>query len=160
MANVEQARGKQLRLVAIQESEDMRRACGLRAKLKDCTFILYRPRPTQSQTNHLILHEIAHEWLGHSTTLTTNELEQLIPDHLHQLIQRYGRDAEIQARARYGTVEEQEAELGAYVIEQLVSRSRAPAVGNDVISQLEHTLIHPVAPPPHIRTQHDQDPQP
>ncbi|MGD3112898.1 hypothetical protein ACO1BR_43175 [Streptomyces sp. YGL11-2] len=145
--NIASARGQRIRLVPFEERQDIRRACGLRARFEDdVTIILYRPRPTQSQTDHIILHELAHEWLQHSTTLTTEELEQLLPgEELHQLVQRYGRGMTIQARARYGTMEEQEAELGAYLIEQRVS-SRALA-GDERVDLLGHALSHPVAPP-------------
>ncbi len=147
MANIERVRGGRFHLVAVQDDTDMRRACGLRVKVNDSTFILFRRRPTQPQTNHVILHEVAHEWLGHSSTLTTSELEQLLPSPLRQVLQRYGREVTLQARARYGTAEEQEAELGAYVIERLASQRQRSAKKDDFVSRLESSLTHPMAPP-------------
>ncbi|MGW8377529.1 hypothetical protein [Streptomyces sp. ODS28] len=148
VANIEALRGQRIRLAPVPHCEDIRQACGLRARFgEDVTIILYRPRPTQSQTEHVILHEIVHEWLEHFTTLSTEELRELLPgEGLRRLVERYGREVTVQARARYGTVQEQEAELGAYLIEQRIARRRGPA-GDDLVSRLEHTLSHPVAPP-------------
>ncbi|MEU2086535.1 hypothetical protein ABZ569_32270 [Streptomyces albus] len=146
--NISRQRGQRIRLLPFEERQDISRACGLRARFGDnVTIILYRPRPTQSQTEHIILHEIAHEWLQHSTTLTAGELRQLLPvEQLDQLTRRYGGLTALQARARYGTKEEKEAELGAYLIEQRIS-GRGPD-GDQLVDLLGHALSHPVAPPP------------
>ncbi|MFE7114074.1 hypothetical protein ACFU99_01435 [Streptomyces sp. NPDC057654] len=148
---IEEERGRKIQLVPIEGCDDMRTACGLRARTRECTYILYRPRPTPNQNVHVLLHELCHEWFGHSTTLTKQELEHLIPGSLHEALRGYGDDAVIQARARYGTVEEREAELGAYVIERLVARR--PSTGDDLVSRLSQALSHPVAPPLNNRVQ-------
>lgn len=137
--------GRSIRLIEIdpQPDDDLRTACGLRARLGETTYVLYRRRPTENQTRHTILHELAHEWLDHGTTLSPEDLGRLIPDSVRStLLQRLGPDMVVQARARYGTHEEKEAELSASLIKDMV---RTLAVGDDMVSLLETTLTHPVA---------------
>src|SRR5690349_10731535 len=83
--NMEIARGRRICLVPLDEHEvDLRTACGLRAATEEVTLVLYRRRPTRQQTEHTILHELAHEWFDHSTGLTTEEVKKYIPGHIRQ----------------------------------------------------------------------------
>jgi hypothetical protein len=124
---------------------DLRTACGLRARTANATFIVYRRRPTQNQTWHTLLHELAHEWFDHGANLTPAELRALAPASLHDsLAERMSLGAVVQARARYDTAEEREAELSASLIKELV-RGLDPGDG-DMVSLLEMSLSHPVAP--------------
>ncbi|MFJ7279818.1 hypothetical protein [Kitasatospora sp. NPDC098663] len=146
VAGMEAASGRTIQLVPLDDhGGDLRTACGLRVRTADLSLILYRPRPTQHQTDHVKLHELVHEWFNHGTSLGADELEQLLPEHLrHGLAQRMS-GAVVQARARYDTREEQEAELSASLIKHIVQR-QMPA-GGDMVSLLETTLSHPVAAP-------------
>lgn len=82
VAEIETARGCQIHLVPVADAHgDMRTACGLRVTVErlNSTFILYRSRPTPNQTEHVIIHELAHLWFGHGKSLSRDEEEQLLP---------------------------------------------------------------------------------
>ncbi|WP_433892633.1 hypothetical protein [Streptomyces sp. CA-111067] len=145
-ANMSAESGREITFVEVDDRlADLRTACGLRARTADATFIVYRRRPTQNQTSHTLLHELSHEWLDHGTNLSPDELRALAPASLHDsLAERMSRGAVVQARARYDSVEEREAELSASLIKELV-RGLDPGDG-DMVSLLEMSLSHPVAP--------------
>ncbi|MFF3069227.1 hypothetical protein [Kitasatospora sp. NPDC057936] len=147
VAAMEAETGRTVTLVPLDDRGiDLRTACGLRMRADELSLIFYRPRPTQHQTDHVKLHELVHEWFDHGTSLNASELGLLLPDLLRQgLVERMGRGAVVQARARYDTREEQEAELSASLIKRLVQR-QMPA-SSDMVSLLESTLSHPVAAP-------------
>ncbi|MCX5384232.1 toxin [Streptomyces sp. NBC_00083] len=89
VANMEEARG---RTIVLHELPDrlarVNAACGLRLKSGGTSFVLYRRRPTAYQTQHVILHELCHEWFDHGTTLSAGQLRQLLPVFNTSLIQR------------------------------------------------------------------------
>ncbi|MFF2041891.1 hypothetical protein ACFVVX_15795 [Kitasatospora sp. NPDC058170] len=147
VAAMEAASGRTIKLVPLDDrGSDLRTACGLRMRAGGLSLIFYRPRPTQHQTNHVKLHELVHEWFDHGASLDTGELQQLLPEHLRQsLVERMDRGAVVQARARYDTREEREAELSASLIKLIVQRQLP--TGGDMVSLLESTLSHPVAAP-------------
>lgn len=145
-ANIAAESGRAITFVEVDDRQaDLRTACGLRARTAEATFIVYRRRPTENQTAHTLLHELAHEWFDHGTNLTPAELRALAPAAVHDsLAERMSQGAVVQARARYDTAEEREAELSASLIKELV-RDLGPG-GSDVVSLLEVSLSHPVAP--------------
>lgn len=147
VANIELARGRSIRLVQVDDSaSDLRMACGLRVRGRASTYILYRRRPTPNQTEHTLLHELAHEWLDHRTNLPVEALASRVPEEdWRRIVADVGPDAVVQARARFGSVEEQEAELSASLIKSMVRRRSA--WGEDPVSLLESSLSHPVAAP-------------
>ncbi|MFE4856249.1 toxin [Streptomyces sp. NPDC056670] len=89
VANMEEARG---RTIVLHELPDrlarVNAACGLRLKSGGTSFVLYRRRPTAYQTQHVILHELCHEWFDHGTTLNADQLRQLLPLFNTSLIKR------------------------------------------------------------------------
>ncbi|MGW2260460.1 toxin [Streptomyces sp. NPDC001780] len=89
VANMEAARG---RTISLHELPDrlarVNAACGLRLKAGDTSFVLYRRRPTAYQTQHVILHELCHEWFDHGTTLDADQLRRLLPVFDTSLITR------------------------------------------------------------------------
>ncbi|MEU9193008.1 toxin [Streptomyces hundungensis] len=89
VANMEAARG---RTIVLHELPDrlarVNAACGLRLKSGGTSFVLYRRRPTAYQTQHVILHELCHEWFDHGTTLNADQLRQLLPVFNASLIKR------------------------------------------------------------------------
>jgi hypothetical protein len=151
VANMEAASGRVIKMIPLDSrSSDLRTACGLRVRTDEFSLILYRPRPTQHQTDHVRLHELVHEWFDHGTSLDADELKRLVPEHLRPaLIERMSSGAVLQGRARYDTREEQEAELSASLIKRLVQRQFP--IGSDMVSLLESTLSHPVAAPRRTR---------
>ncbi|MGQ4453194.1 hypothetical protein [[Kitasatospora] papulosa] len=149
VANMEAASGRTIHLVEVDDTEsDRRTACGLRVRGQHTTYILFRRRPTPHQTEHTILHELAHEWLDHRSNLSPREILLNVPDYLWRRIAAdLGPDVVIQARSRYGTTEEREAELSATLIK--LKLQRRAGIGEDPMSLLESSLSHPVAPPLH-----------
>lgn len=89
VANMEAARG---RTIVLHELPDRLAradaACGLRLKAGDTSFVLYRRRPTAYQTQHVILHELCHEWFDHGTGLDPDQLRRLLPVFDTALISR------------------------------------------------------------------------
>lgn len=148
IAGMEAARNCSIHLVPVQEPHgDMRTACGLRATLERTrtTFILFRPRPTPNQTEHIIFHELAHFWLGHGKSLSRDEEEHLLPSLFQEFLgARRAEETVVQARAHYSIPEERQAELSACLIKRLARRRTA---GTDLISVMEASLTHPLAPP-------------
>ncbi|MFE9370028.1 toxin [Streptomyces sp. NPDC006711] len=170
VANMEEARG---RTITLHELPDrlarVNAACGLRLKSGGTSFVLYRRRPTAYQTQHVILHELCHEWFDHGTTLSATQLRRLLPVFNTSLIDRVlatdepaGRAAPpesdpdelpsevteafrsggpIQARAQYDTHDERIAEFGA----SLIPRLARDVTSDDMVGRLANSLSRPVA---------------
>ncbi|MFJ5546746.1 hypothetical protein [Streptomyces sp. NPDC093225] len=144
--NMEHALDRQIRLVPLDDPDGgLGTACGLRVKAPTFTIILYRRRSSRNQTEHIILHELAHEWLDHGTTLTTAEIERYVPERIRQEVLRRFPKALVQGRVNFDSPEEKQAELSASLIKRLARRQ--PTTGDDMVSLLESSLAHPVAPP-------------
>ncbi|MGC5344109.1 toxin [Streptomyces sp. DT24] len=89
VANMAAARGRTIVLHALPERlAGANTACGLRLKSGGTSFVLYRRRPTAYQTQHVILHELCHEWFDHGTTLDDEQLRRLLPVFDTSLINR------------------------------------------------------------------------
>ncbi|MEU9005534.1 hypothetical protein ACFWBI_21445 [Streptomyces sp. NPDC059982] len=143
---MEQALERRIRLIPMGDAQAaLGTACGLRIKTPEFTAVLYRQRQTHNQTEHIILHELVHEWLDHGTNLTHAQIAQYVPEHFRQDLLRRFPEAMIQGRVNYKTPEERVAEVSASVI-KLWARRR-PIGGDDMVSLLESSLSHPVAPP-------------
>ncbi|MDF9868628.1 hypothetical protein OKW18_000766 [Streptomyces pratensis] len=147
VAPIEAVRGRTIRLVQVDDmASDRRTACGLRVRGRDTTYILFRRRPTPHQTEHTILHELAHEWLDHRSSLSPREALLSVPAPVwERIVADLGPDVVVQARARFGSVEEREAELSASLIK--IKLQRQAGTGEDPMSLLDSSLSHPVAPP-------------
>ncbi|OII60937.1 toxin [Streptomyces sp. CC53] len=143
VANMEAARGR--RIVLQEMPERLARAdaaCGLRLKAGDTSFVLYRRRPTSYQTQHVILHELCHEWFDHGTSLDAEQLRRLLPVFDTSLIERVlASGTTVQARAQYDTHDERVAEFGA----SLIPRMARDVSGDDVVGRLADSLSRPVA---------------
>ncbi|MET8378411.1 hypothetical protein ACFWZK_14130 [[Kitasatospora] papulosa] len=138
--------GREIQLVPLDDPDGgLGTACGLRVKTPEVTIILYRRRSSRNRTEHIILHEIAHEWMDHGTSLTAAEIERYVPERIRQEVLRRYPSALVQARVDFDSHEEKQAELSASLIKRLARRQSA--TGDDVISLLEYSLAHPVAPP-------------
>ncbi len=147
VAAMEATSGRSIRLVALDALEpELRAACGLRVRGPESTWVLYRLRPTPHQTEHAVLHELAHEWLDHGASIPLDEALRSMPAALqHDVAEAFHTGAVVQAHARYGSADEREAELSTYLIKQRICQSRGS--GHDLISRLESTLSRPLAPP-------------
>ncbi|MEK9518233.1 hypothetical protein MIU24_02255 [Streptomyces venezuelae] len=145
--NMERAMGRQIRLVPLDDPDGgLGTACGLRVKAPEFTIVLYRRRSSRNQTEHIILHELAHEWLNHGTTLTTAEIERYVPEHIREEVVRRFPSTLVQGRVNFDSPEEKQAELSASLIKRL-ARRQSSIGGDDMVSLLESSLCHPVAPP-------------
>lgn len=144
--NMEHVLKRQIRLVPFDDPDGgLGTACGLRVRTPEFTVVLYRRRSSRNQTEHIILHELAHEWLDHGSTLTDEEVERYVPEHIQEEVLRRFPSALVQGRVNYDSPEEQQAELSASLIKRLARRQ--PLAGDDMVSLLESSLSHPVAPP-------------
>ncbi|MCZ1008433.1 hypothetical protein [Streptomyces lydicus] len=144
--NMEEVLGRQIRLVPLDDHDGgLGTACGLRVKAPEFTIILYRRRSSRNQTEHIILHELAHEWLDHGTSLTAAEIERYVPERIRQEVLRRFPSTLVQGRVDFDSPEEKQAELSASLIKRLARRQSI--TGDDMVSLLENSLAHPVAPP-------------
>lgn len=147
IANIEMARDCSLQLVPVDSSSDLRSACGLRVSVGQTHFILYRPRPTPNQTLNTIFHELTHLWLDHGNDETVSNALRLPDAFLSLLDGTLDTAAVTNARSYFDTDEEQVAELGASFIRSQI-REQA---GKDLLSLLESSWTHPIAPPGRYR---------
>ncbi|MCX4675954.1 toxin [Streptomyces sp. NBC_01433] len=152
VANMEAARGRTIRLHELPDRlARVNAACGLRLKAGDTSFVLYRRRPTAYQTQHVILHELCHEWFDHGTTLSAEQLRTLLPVFDTSLIARMvsptvaeafeADGSTVQARAQYDTHDERMAEFGA----SLIPRMARDMTTDDMVGRLANSLSRPVA---------------
>ncbi|MFE0058728.1 toxin [Streptomyces sp. NPDC059003] len=139
--NMEKARGRRIIMQPIPDSlMTASAACGLRIKDTHFSVVLYRERPSAYLTEHVMLHELVHEWLDHGTQLDADELKALIPVFGPDLIKRVMvGEATVQARANYRTVEEKIAEFGA----SLIPRMARDVPSDDMRGRLDDTLSRP-----------------
>ncbi|MDF6043734.1 toxin [Streptomyces sp. JH14] len=152
VANMEAARG---RTIVLHEMPDrlarVNAACGLRLASGRTSFVLYRRRPTAYQTQHVILHELCHEWFDHGTSLDAEQLQRLLPVFDTSLISRVldsgvadalrAGGGTVQARAQYDTHDERIAEFGA----SLIPRMARDVTSDDMVGRLADSLSRPVA---------------
>ncbi|MFD5780306.1 toxin [Streptomyces sp. NPDC126933] len=143
VANMEAARGRTIVLHELpDELARVNAACGLRLASGDTSIVLYRRRPTAYQTQHVILHELCHEWFDHGTTLDGDQLRRLLPVFDTSLITRVlTSGGTIQARAQYDTHDERVAEFGA----SLIPRMARDMTSDDMVGRLVNSLSRPVA---------------
>ncbi|MEW1724556.1 toxin [Streptomyces sp. NPDC093109] len=146
VANMAAARG---RTIVLHELPDqlarVNAACGLRLAAGSTSLVLYRRRPTAYQTQHVILHELCHEWFDHGTTLDAEQLARLLPVFDPSLIGRMlpadGPAPTVQARAQYDTHDERVAEFGASLIPRMIRDMPT----DDMVGRLANSLSRPVA---------------
>ncbi|MCD9899787.1 toxin [Streptomyces cyaneofuscatus] len=152
VANMEAARGRTIRLHEMPDRlARVNAACGLRLKAGETSLVLYRRRPTAYQTEHVILHELCHEWFDHGTTLDAEQLRTLLPVFDTSLIARMispeaaasfaSGGSTVQARAQYATHDERMAEFGA----SLIPRMARDLTTDDMVGRLTDSLSRPVA---------------
>ncbi|MBW3705996.1 toxin, partial [Streptomyces griseus] len=152
VANMEEASGRTIRLHEMPDRlARVNAACGLRLKAGGTSLVLYRRRPTAYQTQHVILHELCHEWFDHGTTLDAEQLRTLLPVFDTSLIARMISPAAarsfasgggtVQARAQYDTHDERMAEFGA----SLIPRMARDLTTDDMVGRLDNSLSRPVA---------------
>lgn len=141
--NMEKARNRRILLVPLPDRmAHPNTACGLRVKAPEFTMVLFRRRPTANQTDHVILHELSHEWFDHGGSLSTDDLQRMMPVFDTTLIERFVKDRPIQARANYDSDDERVAEFSA----SLIPRLAREVTSDDVVGRLDSSLSQPTAP--------------
>ncbi|MFC4517318.1 ImmA/IrrE family metallo-endopeptidase [Streptomyces ehimensis] len=145
ITNIEDARDCTVHLLPVTAPvTDLRSACGLHLSFDQTHIIVYRPRPTPNQTLNVIFHELAHLWLNHGTDdEVARELSAALQPVLAELVDSTA--TVVNARAHFGTTEEREAELSTSFIRQRIRQQSIS--GRDLLSVMEATLTHPIAPP-------------
>ena len=155
VANMEAARGRTIVLAEMPDRlAGLNTACGLRLACGRTSLVLYRRRPTEYRTQHVILHELCHEWFDHGTSLDADRLRELLPVFDTSLISRVlspaapgaldafdAGGATVQARAQYDTHDERMAEFGA----SLIPRLARDMTSDDMVGRLTNSLSRPVA---------------
>lgn len=145
VASIEAAQGRSIQLIAVDEPQGaLRTTCGIHVRRDAVTYVLYRPRPTPHQTEHKILHALAHEWLGHGMGLPRDAAPYELPESVRQAIgaESFSRQV-VHTQSWYESAEEREADVSAYLVKR---RVRATGSGADLVSRLESTLSHPLGP--------------
>ncbi|MFE2157030.1 toxin [Streptomyces lydicus] len=139
--NMQKARGRIIILQPIPDSMvTVDTACGLRIKDTDFSLVLYRERPSAYLTEHVMLHELMHEWFDHGTQLDGDRLQSLLPVFGTDLIERVvAGDVTVQARSNYLTTEEKLAEIAA----SLIPRMARDVPSDDMFGRLDDTLSRP-----------------
>ncbi|MBQ0855423.1 toxin [Streptomyces sp. BH-SS-21] len=119
-------------------------ACGLRVKMANgASLVLFPLRSTQYHQEHVILHELVHEWFDHGGTISPVEFQRMTPHVGTNLIRRFTRDIPIAARTTYESEQELATEVCANIIRDLAARQNRAT--DDLVGRLEASLSHPFA---------------
>lgn len=120
-------------------------ACGLRVKLGgEVSLVLFPLRGTPFHQEHVLLHELVHEWFDHGGTVSPEEFRRMTPHLGTNLIGRFLRDVPMAARTDYESEQELATEISAGIIRDRAARdSRAT---DDLVGRLTESLSHPLAP--------------
>ncbi|MFJ7906615.1 hypothetical protein [Kitasatospora sp. NPDC096204] len=114
--------------------------CGLWIALPSVDVVYYEPRTSPAHRDLIKLHELGHVLCGHTGTFELSRLSALLPDLTPELI------AGLLGAGRtgYHTAEEQEAEMIALLLADLVGTDDGPSQAS---GRLAASLLHPVRPP-------------
>jgi hypothetical protein len=142
-------RGRPITLVPMQMPAS--HPCGMWVAARDEDLIFYDANTTTAHQEHIILHELGHIICCHrgAGLLDETTARLLFPNLDPELVR------DMLLRATYDDVQEQEAEIIAYLLSQQVGTTReqrgAPSAedaghdgttgGNAVLSRIERTLI-------------------
>lgn len=119
-------------------------ACGLRVKMANgASLVLFPLRSTPYHQEHVILHELVHEWFDHGGTISPEEFQRMTPHVGTTLISRFTRGVPIAARTTYETDQERQTELSAGIIRDLAAARNRNT--DDLVGRLESSLAHPFA---------------
>ncbi|WP_221355958.1 regulator component [Streptomyces beigongshangae] len=110
---VEEFRGRPLILKELPEPMATAGACGLWLGTDDADYVFYEARTAPLHQQHIILHELAHVLCDHGGSPDSGGLpaSPLLGDLQPRLVKR------LMARTSYTTMEEQEAEMIASLIQ-------------------------------------------
>jgi hypothetical protein len=140
--HLSEVRGRPITLVPMQMPAS--HPCGMWVAARDEDLIFYDANTTSAHQEHIILHELGHIICCHRGAGWLDEASArlLFPDLDPDLVR------DMLLRATYDDVQEQEAEIIAYLLSQRVGstegrQGETPAGpgGNATLSRIERTLI-------------------
>jgi hypothetical protein len=119
--------------------------CGVWVAAKDRDFIFFEGRTSPLHQEHIILHEFAHLFCGHTTTsvLAPETSRLLLPDLDPNVVDR------VLQRTHYSAEEEREAETTASLVLERANRWRpasewaAPPESAGIRQRIGRALEHP-----------------
>ncbi|GGY97739.1 toxin [Streptomyces poonensis] len=119
-------------------------ACGLRVKMGDkASLVLFPLRSTPFHQEHVLLHELVHEWFDHGGTVSPEEFQRMTPHLGTNLIGRFLRNTPMAARTDYESEQELATEVSAGIIRDLAARNSKAT--DDLVGRLTESLSHPLA---------------
>lgn len=117
-------------------------ACGLRVKLPNgASVVLFPLGSTPYHQNHVILHELVHEWFDHGGTISPQEFQRMTPHVGTGLISRFTKGVPIAARTNYETEQELITEMSAAIVQDIAAQQDSGS--DDLIGRLDDTLTRP-----------------
>ncbi|MGW4686350.1 hypothetical protein ACWEPM_15815 [Streptomyces sp. NPDC004244] len=121
--------------------------CGLWIALPSLDVVFYEQHTSPAHQDLIKLHELGHVICGHTGVFDLSRLTALLPDLTPELVGQ----AMASGRTSYRTVEEQEAEMIALLLADLVeadaeTADKDPGAGAGVAHRLAESLLHPVRP--------------
>ncbi|MFD6534982.1 hypothetical protein [Streptomyces goshikiensis] len=141
---MEKTRGRRIMLVPLpQRVSSPGTACGLWVKLPGADLVFFEKGTTAFHQTRIILHELAHIWLGHAGAMTPEQLQRFTPDLDVRLVARFMRGAVVAGRTNYETQQERAAEISAQLISEF-AKAVAEERSGDVVGRLNSTLAHPM----------------
>ncbi|KPI02803.1 hypothetical protein OK074_4953 [Actinobacteria bacterium OK074] len=152
IANIEKVRGRQIRLVELPaDVPGHTGACGLWIKHRErpLDLILHVGDIPKFHRKKIVLHELAHLWLGDGedtgAAVTRDQLGDLVPGMPAQAVDRLFASGAIQMRGGYTTHAEARAETLA---DLLAHAARDALITDDApLRNLEESLSRPIAGP-------------
>lgn len=136
-------RGRPVHLIPMRTATDEAAASGVWLATADADLVLYEQDTSALHQKLIILHELAHIWLGHQSPdgPGTRLPGRLFPDLSPELIET------MLCRALFSDEQEQEAEMLASLILRHTRASAVSGGGADGwIGLLGHSLRHPRRP--------------
>ena len=138
-AIISRRRGRRLTLLAKQTSLG---PCGVWLALPDADYVFYEPHTSALHREHIVLHELGHLLFRHEPTESMDDavLAELFPTLDRDMVRR------VLGRTSYTALEEQEAEMVASLVRQVVDGRRLRAAritddrGDPVLDRLHAAL--------------------
>ena len=125
-ALISRRRGRHLRLLPKRTSLG---PCGVWLALPDADYVFYEPHTSALHREHIVLHELGHLLFKHEPNEPMDDavLGELFPTLDRDVVRR------VLGRTTYTAVEEQEAEMVASLVRQVVEgrRLRAARIAGD-----------------------------
>ncbi|MFV2198380.1 hypothetical protein [Nocardiopsis sp. LOL_012] len=110
--------------------------CGAWVASENTDHIFYADLTSRAHQRHIILHELAHMIWGHTLLSNDQALTELFPSLPPSAVRRML----LRKRARYDSVEEQQAEMTATILGQQIDSLPPPPTPHGPLRRLQRTL--------------------